>query len=190
MQTSSTHLTTRSIDPIAESNVMDAIMALRLAAWAPLVPVPLIDDDVIDEFEPTAQHWAIFDGDIVAAAARLSVHSRDDDVPEAICMKGVLPTSPPAPIGFLSRLAVAPAYRGRGLSRQLDEIRIAAAERLGCRSLLALVFDVTGDARIRQLISYGFAVVGRGQRDSHPKFSQLAPPLVLSRVIGRTFCRE
>lgn len=185
MQTSSSQLTMRAVDPVAEPNVMDAIMALRLRAWAPLVPVPLIVEDVIDEFEPMARHWVIFDGDAVAAAARLSVHPRDDDVPEAICMKGVFPTPPPAPIGFLSRLAVAPAYRGRGLSRQLDEVRIAAAEGLGCRSLLALVFDVTGDARIRQLASYGFRIAGRGQRDSHPKFLQLAAPLVLVRALEK-----
>jgi GNAT superfamily N-acetyltransferase len=174
-------LTTREIDPAAEPAVLDAILRLRLRGWAPQVPVPLTLADVIDEFEPAARHWAIFDGAVLAAAARLSIHQSADDVPEAICMSGVFPEPPAAPIGFLSRLVVAPEYRGRGLSRQLDEIRIDAAQREGCRSLLALVFEVSGDGRVRQLVSYGFRVVGRGQRDTHPKFSQLAAPFVLLR---------
>ncbi len=174
---------TREIDPVADSKMLDAINDLRLRAWVPQVPVPLTVEDVIDEFEPTARHWAVFDGEHLIAAARLSIHQHLDDVPEAVCLSGVFVAPPPAPIGFLSRLVVADEYRRRGLSRHLDEIRIRAAEQAGCRSLLALVFDVSGESRVRQFVSLGFTGQGRGRRDTHPKFGELAAPVVLMRVI-------
>ncbi len=172
----------REINPADDIAELAAIYALRLAAWAPQVPVPLVVEDVIDEFESAARHWAIFDGEVLAAAARLSIHEHLADVPEACCLSGVFAEAPPAPIGFLSRLVVADAYRRCGLSRELDEIRIAAAEQAGCRSLLALVYDVSGESRVRQLQSLGFTVKGRGLRDTHPKFRELAEPLVLMRI--------
>ena len=178
-------MTTREIDPAAEPTAMDAILRLRLRAWAPQVPVALTVDDVADHFEHLARHWAVFDVENLVAAARLSIHRQIEDVPEANCLAGVFSTSPPTPIGFLSRLVVAPEYRGRGLGRQLDAIRIYASEQAGCQSLLGLVFDVSGEARIRQLTSFGFTLLGRGQRDTHPKFSQLAAPIVLLRVFSR-----
>lgn len=174
-------LTTREIGVAAEPLVLEAILQLRQVVWAAQAPFPVSFDDVADEFERTARHWAVFDGERVIASARLSIHGRIAEVPEAVCLAGVFAEQPPRPIGFMSRLVVAPDYRRRGLGRQLDEIRVAAADDAGCQSLLALVFDVSGDARREQFVSLGFHVVGRGQRDTHPQFSKLAAPLVLLR---------
>jgi hypothetical protein len=35
---------------------------------------------------------------------------------------------------------------------------------------------------VAQLVSQGFEVRGRGRKDTHPKFSVLAAPLVLERI--------
>ena len=177
-------MTTREIDLGAEPAVIDAILRLRVRVWAPQMPVALTVDDVADDFELSARHWGVFHGENLVASARLSIHQQIKDVPEASCLIGVFSDSPPAPIGFLSRLVVAPEYRRCGLGHQLDAIRICAAEKAGCQSLLALVFDVSGEARLRQLSSFGFTAQGRGHRDTHPKFSQLDAPIVLLRVIN------
>jgi ribosomal protein S18 acetylase RimI-like enzyme len=174
-------MTTREFDANAEPAILDAVVQLRLDVWGAQVPFPLCLDDVVDEFEHRARHWAAFDGERVVASARLSVHGRLSEVPEAACIVGAFPEEPPKPIAFMSRLVVASQFRRRGLGRQLDEIRVQAAEMAGCRSMLALVFDVSGAARREQFISLGFQVVGRGQRDTHPQFSKLDAPLVMMR---------
>ena len=173
----------REVDPTTEWPVVEASILLRQRVWSEAMREPLTRDDLIEPFDATARHWMVFDGDHVVAAARLSIHARVEDVPEACCLVGVFPRQPPAPIGFLSRLVVAPEHRRHGLGRQLDEIRIEAAVVAGCRSLLALVFDVSGEARVKQFISRGFTVVGRGQRDDHPKFAFLSAPLVVERLL-------
>jgi GNAT superfamily N-acetyltransferase len=173
----------REVDPTTEWPVVEASLLLRQRVWSEAMREPLTRDDLIEPFDATARHWMVFDGDHVVAAARLSIHARVEDVPEACCLVGVLPRQPPAPIGFLSRLVVAPEHRRHGLGRQLDEIRIEAAVEAGCRSLLALVFDVSGDARVKQFLSHGFTVVGRGQRDDHPKFAFLSAPLVVEHLL-------
>jgi GNAT superfamily N-acetyltransferase len=174
----------REIDPKTEAAVLEEIVALRLRVWAAQVPFVLSRDDLLDPFDPVARHWVAFHNDRVVGAARLSIHDRLGDVPEADCLIGVYPDEPSAPIGFLSRLVVAPEQRRRGLGRQLDEIRIEAAVQAGCRSLLALVFDVSGAARVDQFVARGFTVRGRGQRDTHPHFSALPAPIVVERVIA------
>src|SRR5690349_12814272 len=118
----------REIHPATEPAVFDAVVRLRLEAWTPQTPVPLTLDDVLDSFEQSARHWCGFDGEQVVAAARLSIHDRLEDVPEAECLHGVFASEPAGPIAFLSRLVVAATHRRRGLARELDEVRIRAAE--------------------------------------------------------------
>jgi GNAT superfamily N-acetyltransferase len=173
----------REVDPTTEWPIIEASILLRQRVWSEAMQAPLTRDDLIEPFDATARHWMVFDGEQVIAAARLSIHDRVEDVPEASCLAGVFQDQPPAPIGFLSRLVVAPEYRRHGLGRQLDETRIEAAVQAGCRSLLALVFDVSGEARVRQFTSRGFTVLGRGQRDVHPKFACLAAPIVVERLL-------
>lgn len=172
----------REIDPVAERATFDSVVSLRLRGWASLVSVPLTPDDLVDPHDEAARHWVALADDRVVGAARLTVHDVLEDVPEADCLGGVFPVPPPAPIGFLSRLVVAPEYRRRGVGRSLDEVRIREAEAARCRSLLVLVFEPSGEARVTQLTAQGFTVRGRGRRDAHPKWSVLPEPLVLERV--------
>ena len=176
----------REINPKTEAAHFDEIVRLRQRVWSLQMPMELTADDLIDRFDPIARHWAVMVDDQPVAAARLSLHDRLEDVPEAECLAGVFAAEPPAPIGFLSRLVVSPEYRGRGLSRQLDEIRMHCAEEADCRSLLAIVYDVSGESRRNRFLSYGFHVQGRGQRDTHPKFSWLPGPVVVMRVTAPT----
>jgi GNAT superfamily N-acetyltransferase len=72
--------------------------------------------------------------------------------------EGVFCDAPLTPIASFNRLVVAPRFRGLGLSRRLDIVRLKVAEEMGCRS--AVVATPTGEKRIRQLESLGFVVVG------------------------------
>jgi GNAT superfamily N-acetyltransferase len=175
----------REFDPNSEPATFDAVVGLRVRCWAAQVPAPLTRDDVVDAHDGDARQWtAGADGQVIGAA-RLTIHDGIDEVPEAVCLGGVFAQPPPAPIGFLSRLVVAPEWRRRGVGGRLDQVRIQTADKAGCRSLLALVFDVSGEARVTQLVSRGFTVLGRGCKDNHAKFSELPAPLVLARVISR-----
>jgi GNAT superfamily N-acetyltransferase len=176
-------LIVREIDPKVEWTIVEDSLRLRMDVWAAKMGVPLTWDAVCDRFETTARHWVAFDDERPIAAARLTIHDRIDDVPEADCLGGVFTSPPATPIGFMSRLVVAPEYRRQGVGRRLDEVRLHAAAAAGCRSLLALVFDVSGPARVQHFLALGFTVVGRGQRDTHPAFAALSAPLVVSRSL-------
>jgi GNAT superfamily N-acetyltransferase len=173
----------REHDPASEQATFAAVVCLRQCCWAAQIPDELTLHDVVDSYDGLARHWIAVADDQVIGAARLTIHDSVEEVPEAICLGGVVARHSPTPIGFLSRLVVAPQYRRAGIGHGLDQVRIRAAKEAGCRSLLALVFDVSGEARVAQLVSQGFEVRGRGHEDTSPKFSLLAAPLVLERVI-------
>src|SRR5205809_820136 len=94
----------RQVDPKAEPAVFEAIVQLRVRVWTAQMQAPLTPEDLLDRFDEVARHWAVFDGDVPVAAARLSAHDRVEDVPEAECLVECFPSPPPAPIAFLSRL--------------------------------------------------------------------------------------
>jgi ribosomal protein S18 acetylase RimI-like enzyme len=173
----------RELDPASEPALFDAVLGLRLRCWAAQTPVELTPDDVVDPYDGLARHWIAVADDQVIGAARLTIHDAVEGVPEAVCLGGGFAQQPPTPLGFLSRLVVAPPCRRAGVGRGLDQVRIRAAQEAGCRSLLVLVFDASGEARVAQLVSQGFEVRGRGRKDTHPKFSMFPAPLVLVRVI-------
>lgn len=51
----------------------------------------------LDEFELSARHWVIFNDAEPVVAARMSVHQRLDDVPDAEIYEGVFAVPLPAP---------------------------------------------------------------------------------------------
>jgi GNAT superfamily N-acetyltransferase len=63
----------------------------------------------------------------------------------------------------MNRLVVHPDYRGRGLSEELDGIRILAAEAAGCTCVIGHTH--AGDKRVAQLVREGFQVLGAGRRN-------------------------
>lgn len=155
---SATTLELVEIDP-GDRALLEKIGRLRVAAWSTFMPGRSIRRACwLDEFELRARHWCLFhDGELVAAA-RMSVHRRLDEVPDACIYQGVFSTPPEAPLASFNRLVVRPEYRGRGLSRRLDEVRLKAAQTLGCRSVVLETHS--GPIRLAQLQELGFHVVG------------------------------
>jgi GNAT superfamily N-acetyltransferase len=141
-------------DPAA----MEEIYRLRARAWrARSASFPPIDRWV-DPDDDRCLHWCIVDGvGTVVAAARLSVHHRLDEAPEADIYPATL-AALTGPFGFITRLIVSPEHGGLGLSRALDQARIAAASKAGCRVIVGATRS--GDRRLRSLTDLGFRTVG------------------------------
>jgi hypothetical protein len=103
---------------------LEAIYRLQAPTWrARVTDFPSIDRWT-DAFDDQGEHWAVSDGAMPVAAARLTIHSCLADVPNPEVYSGVLPFDQPAPIAAMARLVVEPRYSGSGLSRMLDVARL------------------------------------------------------------------
>jgi GNAT superfamily N-acetyltransferase len=168
------------VDP-HDRKLLDQVGRLRVAAWAPFKNRGDSRTGCwLDAFELSARHWVIFDNSTPVAAARLSVHQALDEVPDASIFTGVFAAPPPSPIGSFNRLVVHPAYRGMGLSRPFDRIRLEAAIAQACRS--AIVETHSGPKRVAQLNALGFQVFGPSRPYPGGHFSE-GPGIVLFREL-------
>lgn len=124
----------RGPERVTEPATLDAIYRLRAAVWretGDIAQAAFRDGRWSDEHDATSTHWVIRDGEELVAAARLSVHERLADVPEAdeyaavgLALEG--------PIAAPARVVVAAAARRHGLAWQLLDAQDAAARAAGC----------------------------------------------------------
>ena len=143
---------------VVDLTVLEKVYAMRVIAWRTNMNLPAGVAAWKDSFDDSAQHWAIMTGDVPIAAARITVHNYPDEVPDAEVYNGLI-AKVSSPICSFNRLVVHPLYRGLGLSRRLDQVRLAAAKTLGCRSVIITVSDTR---RARTIETYGFKCVGDG----------------------------
>jgi GNAT superfamily N-acetyltransferase len=154
MRFADVHVSTLRLSEAKSSDILKEIYRLRVKAWRTRIAIP---DDVsvwCDRFDTTARHWVFLDGERPVAAARLTVSTRLDEVPDAEVYKDVLPDNLPGPIASLTRLVVDPEYRGRGLARRMDVIRVSEARVLGCAHAIVAAHEIS---RMKQLQSLGFS---------------------------------
>lgn len=143
---------------VTDPGILESVYALRVDAWKGKAEIPDGETQWVDDIDPTSKHWAVLYGDRVVAAARLSIHELITDVPDPEGYHGVI-DSLPAPIGSMNRCVVHQDFRGRGLSKLLDQARIDAARKLGCRSLVVCATD---KKRAEALTAEGFKFCGEG----------------------------
>jgi GNAT superfamily N-acetyltransferase len=143
---------------VVDLAVLEKIYALRVIAWRTNMNLPAWATAWKDSFDNDAKHWAIMSGDVPIAAARITVHNYPDEVPDAEIYNGLI-SDVTSPICSFNRLVVHPNFRGLGLSRLLDEERLATAKSLGCRTAIITVSDAR---RARTIEAYGFRRVGDG----------------------------
>jgi GNAT superfamily N-acetyltransferase len=143
---------------VVDLNILEKIYALRVNAWRTNMNIPAWAKAWKDSFDNDAQHWAIMSGNVPIAAARITVHNYPDEVPDAEIYNGLI-ANVPSPICSFNRLVVHPDFRGLGLSRLLDEVRLATAKSLGCRTAILTVSDAR---RARAIEAHGFTHVGDG----------------------------
>jgi len=160
-----------------DEDLLEKIGALRVQAWKTEAPSAAGMGTWLDEFDRAARHWAVFDNGILLASARLTTHGGLAEVPDAESYQGMFREPPAAPVASLNRLVVHPSARGQGLSKRLDLVRLEAAENLGCRSVI--LSTASGSHRVRQLMGWGFELIGYGAPFQKPPLCDLPPPAVL-----------
>ena len=144
--------------PVADPPTLEAIYRLRASVWretGDIAQAAFGDGRWSDEYDPAAMHWVIRDGEQLVAAARLSVHDRLADVPEAgeyaaagLRLEGR--------IAAPARVVVATAARRHGLAAQLLDAQDAAARAAGC----AYAVRQSSPAMSRLLARRGWRDVG------------------------------
>ena len=160
-----------------DEDLLEKIGALRVEAWKSEAPSAAEMGTWVDAFDETARHWAVFDHGVLLASARLTTHGSLAEVPDAEAYLGMFREPPAAPVASLNRLVVHPSARGQGLSKRLDLVRLEAAENLGCQSVI--LSTASGTYRVRQLIGWGFELIGTGAPFQKPPLCDLPPPAVL-----------
>lgn len=149
---------------MTDASTLDAIYRLRAAVWretGDLAQAAFGDGRWSDEHDPASLHWVVRDGaGELVAAARLSVHERLADVPEAeeYTAAGLrLDGRIAAP----ARVVVAAAARRRGLAEQLLDEQDEAARAAGC----AFAVRQSSPAMTRLLRRRGWRDAGPAGRD-------------------------
>ena len=153
----------RGPERVADAPTLAAIYRLRAAVWrdtGAVAQAAFADGRWSDEHDPASLHWVIRDAGELVAAARLSVHERLADVPEAEAYAAVglrLAGRIAAP----ARVVVAPAARRHGLAWQLLDAQDAAARAAGC----AFAVRQSTPAMRRLLTRRGWYSAGPARRD-------------------------
>lgn len=164
---------------VRDARLLEEIGRLRILAWRANGELPSFAphaDTWLDEHDSHALNFAILFEDRPIAAARICVHLQVQDLPDLASLAGyedLLLT----PIAAFTRLVVSPAFRSRGLSEQLDLVRLAAARAGGCRSAVAVTHVPT---RTLHLAKSGFRNLG----ESRHRTVSFATSYVFSREIA------
>ena len=148
---------------VTDAGTLEAIYRLRAAVWretGDIAQAAFGDGRWSDEHDPASTHWAVRDGDELVAAARLSVHERLADVPEAeeyaaagLRLEGR--------IAAPARVVVAASARRHGLAAQLLDAQDEAGRAAGC----TFAVRQSSPAMSRLLARRGWRDAGPAGRD-------------------------
>ncbi|NQT16886.1 MAG: GNAT family N-acetyltransferase [Planctomycetes bacterium] len=166
-----THLACRPYsDPleIAEAETIDEICRLRARVWeatGQAAATAFPDGGWRDPYDSDCPHWIIRDhrGRLVAAA-RVTVHDRLEEVPEAeeYLRYGL---RLPGPIAAPARVVVLAEAQGGGLARRLLDAQDAFARRAGARHAVRQA----SPAMVRLLVRRAWRILGPATPD--PRFT-------------------
>jgi len=136
-----------------DASELDEVYRLRATVWRAAGFSVATGDRWQDAHDVHAHHViAVADHEIVAAA-RICLHGRLDELPDAHVYAGL---STNGPVAALNRLVAQPRVRGLGVSRRLDESRLQWAKAAGVETVVANVVASTGMSRVRSLEEQGF----------------------------------
>ena len=145
---------------VTDLSILRQIGLLRADVWQNEKPTmsPLSENgiwlDELDRYEHMTQYAVLHKGKVVAAA-RLSLHDRsvvvpyaDEFAPYDLCLGNLY--------GYISRLVVHQDFRGQGLARRLDMLRLHDAAAHGANVVIALALPY----RVEPLKKIGFTYFG------------------------------
>ncbi len=122
----------------ATQPLLNAMGAFRRDVWRSreLNMAHCDDSDIwLEAADYTSHLWQVRAQDELVATARLSVCRDLEHLPERDLYLGLEQKLAP-PYATMGRLAVAPAWRNRGIARQLIRARLKTADALGVNSIL------------------------------------------------------
>lgn len=156
-----------------------ASQTLRYRVWSEQEGVELKDNTsgrIADELDETAYHWGAFDDGKLIASARLTVHHDLGGVPNADLFADhtIL-----FPVASMNRLVVRKDYRGQGVAKALDKLRVNFARQSGARSIV-ITAAKNNQNRIDSLVEAGFI---RLEREGIEKWSQNLPIVALYIIL-------
>jgi GNAT superfamily N-acetyltransferase len=168
---------------VEEQGMLEQIGELRVRAWLTETPQAAEMTTWLEQFDKSSRHWVFLRNGAPVAAARLSIHASIVEAPDSEAFEDTTSDQFPAPIASFNRLVVHPSVRGLGLSKQLDLVRLATAEALGCRC--AALATASFERRLRQLKRFGFLVTGQGKPYLHPPLCFMPAPVLLVCLLPR-----
>ena len=130
---------------------------LRFEVWSAeteLKPAIMAQKVITDSHDNHARHWAAFDGSSMIAAARMCLHDRQKDTPDAYAFREV---RLPSPVATINRLVVHNSARRRGLGTTLCMCRIQAAKQDGGMCVVGSAVE----PRISSFETLGFRLIGK-----------------------------
>jgi len=149
--------------------------SLRFEIWSAEVtlrPEVRAKGIISDEHDAHARHWAAFCGNEMVAAARMCVHTNQEECPDApafteICL--------PTPVATLNRLVVHPSFRNRGFGSELCHCRIEGAKTDGAKCVVGTYTD----QRVASLEKCGLRLTGQKWILNHSESLTIVHAMVL-----------
>lgn len=154
------------------------IQDLRRRAWLANGELPdfIARQDILnDEHDVNGIHWAVLHEGRPIAAARMSIHAEVAASPDPEALDGYEHLVD-LPMASLTRLVVAPEFRGRGLPETLRKARLALAVEQHCRSIVAVVEE---ESVMRSMEAHGFVRLGA----TKIRYLSYAPSIVLLKRV-------
>lgn len=142
----------------ADFSTLDAIGKLRLDVWREEATV---DESLfpqnrwLESWDEVGRHWVAREHGEMVGAARLTFHLTLSDNPDGYLWLREKKTVP-VPAAHFCKLVVLSKARGKGVGKQLNEIRLQAAREMGARSILV----TASEKNARLLVPLGFTDTG------------------------------
>lgn len=149
------------LDPSRLQEIYD----LRVVAWENSSNPSSINrtnypNGLSEAIDSSATHFIVEHNARIVASARVSFHAALEELPYPHVFQGYnLPAT--KRFAFFSRLVVLPDYRGRGLSKLLDSIRLD----LIASSSASYTLATCSEFRLDPLLSLGFSILGSKRID-------------------------
>ncbi|NRA46506.1 MAG: GNAT family N-acetyltransferase [Oligoflexales bacterium] len=147
---------------VNDSNFLKTISKFRVDIWnyenSEFCNV-LGCDYMFEGLDFNSEHYVIIAEGKLAAAARLSFHSKLETIPDWNAFSN-LHQLLQFPVGSINRMVVHPEFRGRGFSKILTAIRLKRCLDSGMRSIACLAIG----SRKETLINAGFNYYGIAEK--------------------------